>query len=98
MPPTAASVLRVGALHIRISFHIDPKIGNDFLTATMHFNHFVKPHDCKSIDKESLLMTRGVGVLCANNHTSIDAVNVFFAIWHEVERRQPRSNSLPNQE
>jgi hypothetical protein len=45
----------------------------------MHFNHFIKLHDYKSIDKESLLllMTRGAGVLCANNHTSIDAVNVF---------------------
>ena len=45
----------------------------------MHFNHFIKLHDFKSINKESLLllMTRGAGVLCANNHTSIDAVNVF---------------------
>jgi hypothetical protein len=52
---------------------------HDFPQAMMHFNHFVKLHDFKSIDKECLLllMTRGAGVLCANNHTSIDAVNVF---------------------
>jgi hypothetical protein len=51
----------------------------DFPEAKMHFNHFIKLHDFKSINKESLLflMTRGAGVLCANNHTSIDAVNVF---------------------
>ena len=52
---------------------------HDFPQAKMHFNHFVKLHDFKSIDKECLLllMTRGAGVLCANNHVSIDAVNVF---------------------
>jgi hypothetical protein len=52
---------------------------HDFPQATMHFNHFVKLHDFKSINKECLLllMTRGAGVLCANNHASIDAVNVF---------------------
>jgi hypothetical protein len=52
---------------------------HDFPGAMMHFNHFVKLDDFKSIDKECLLllMTRGAGVLCANNHTSIDAVNVF---------------------
>jgi hypothetical protein len=45
----------------------------------MHFNHFIKLHDLKSIDKESLLLrvTRGAAVLCANNHTSIDLINVF---------------------
>ncbi len=45
----------------------------------MHFNHFVKLHDFKFIDKECrlLLMTRGAGVLHADNHASIDAVNVF---------------------
>ena len=52
---------------------------NDFPDAMMHFNHFIKLHDFKSIDKESLLllMSRGAGVLCANSQTSIDAANVF---------------------
>ena len=51
----------------------------DFPGAKMHFNHFIKLHDFKSINKKHLLlrMTRGAGVLCANNHRSIDAVNVF---------------------
>lgn len=51
----------------------------DFPMAMMHFNHFIKLHDFKSVNKESLLllMTRGAGVLCANNYTSIDSVNVF---------------------
>jgi hypothetical protein len=51
----------------------------DFPDAMMHFNHVVKLHDFKSIDKESLLflMTRGAGVLCANNQQSIDTVNIF---------------------
>ncbi|KAF8345733.1 hypothetical protein F5887DRAFT_154644 [Amanita rubescens] len=51
----------------------------DFPDAMMYFNHFIKLHDFKSIDKKHLLllMTRGAGVLCANSHNSIDAVNVF---------------------
>ncbi|KAF8324798.1 hypothetical protein F5887DRAFT_1022029 [Amanita rubescens] len=51
----------------------------DFPNATMHFNHFVKLHDLKSINKNHLLlrMTRGAGVLCANTQASIDAINVF---------------------
>jgi len=51
----------------------------DFPDATMHFNHFVKLHDLKSIDKKQLLlrMTRGAGVLCANSQAAIDAINVF---------------------
>ena len=51
----------------------------DFPDAMMHFNHFVKLHDFKSIDKKRLLllMTRGAGVLCANGQASIDAANVF---------------------
>ncbi|KIL67286.1 hypothetical protein M378DRAFT_9526 [Amanita muscaria Koide BX008] len=55
------------------------KLKSEFPNAMMHFNHFVKLHDFKSIDKECLLllMTRGAGVLCANKHPSIDAVNVF---------------------
>lgn len=55
------------------------KLREDFPDAKMHFNHFIKLHDYKSVNKESLLllMTRGAGVLCANNYTSIDAVNVF---------------------
>ena len=55
------------------------KLQQDFPNAKMHFNHFVKLHDFKSIDKECLLllMTRGAGVLCANNQASIDAVTVF---------------------
>ena len=51
----------------------------DFPNAKMHFNHFVKLHDFKTIDKETLLrlMTRGAGVLCANSQASIAAVTVF---------------------
>ena len=51
----------------------------DFPEATMHFNHFIKLHDFKSVNKESLLllMTRGAGVLSADGQVSIDAANVF---------------------
>lgn len=51
----------------------------DFPDAFMHLNHLVKLHDFKSVDKESLLlrMSRGAAVLCANNHTGIDTINVF---------------------
>jgi hypothetical protein len=51
----------------------------EFPFARMHFNHFVKLHDFKSINRESLLllMTRGAGVLCANSQAKIDAVTPF---------------------
>ena len=51
----------------------------DFPNATMHCNHFIKLHDFKSVNMESLLllMTRGAGVMCANSQASIDAANIF---------------------
>jgi len=51
----------------------------DFPDAKMHFNHFIKLHDFRFINKESLLllMTRGAGAVCDNSQASIDAVNVF---------------------
>jgi hypothetical protein len=51
----------------------------DFPDANMHFNHFVKLHDFKSIDKQCLLlmMTRAAGILCTNNNTAMDAINAF---------------------
>ncbi len=55
------------------------RLQEDFPRAVMHFNHFIKIHDFKSIDKEFLLlrMSRGAGILCANNHSHIDVINVF---------------------
>jgi hypothetical protein len=51
----------------------------DFPNAQLHFNHFIKVHEHKAIDIESLLLLQGRGsaILCANNHTGIDSVNVF---------------------
>ena len=45
----------------------------------MHCNHFIKLHDFKSVNVESLLllMTRSAGVMCANSQASIDATNIF---------------------
>ena len=59
---------------------------NDFPDAKMHFNHFIKLHDFKSVNKESLmlLMTRGAGVLCANSQASIDAANIFLISGMDV--------------
>ena len=55
------------------------ELQHDFPNAKMHFNHFVKLHDYKSINKLCLmlLMTRAAGILCANNFSSIDAITVF---------------------
>jgi hypothetical protein len=55
------------------------RLKRDFPNAKLHFNHFVKLHDYSSVGKESLLYlaSRGAGVLCANNHAGIDAVNTF---------------------
>jgi hypothetical protein len=51
----------------------------DFPNAHLHFNHFVKVHEYKAIDLISLLLLKGRGaaVLCANNQTGIDAINIF---------------------
>jgi len=51
----------------------------DFPSARVYFNHFIKVHEYKAIDLTSLLLLqgRGAGVLCANNQTGIDAINVF---------------------
>ncbi|KAF8345534.1 hypothetical protein F5887DRAFT_1074262 [Amanita rubescens] len=51
----------------------------NFPNAMMHFNHFIKLQDLKSIDKKHLLlqMTQGAGVLCTNTQALIDAINVF---------------------
>ena len=58
----------------------------DFPHAAMHFNHFIKLHDFRSVNKKSLLllMTRGAGVLCANSQASIDAINVFLISGTEL--------------
>ncbi|KAF8323573.1 hypothetical protein F5887DRAFT_1208074 [Amanita rubescens] len=55
------------------------KLRHDFPDAKMHFNHFIKLLDFKSVDKKCLLllMTRGAAVQCTDNHPSINAVTVF---------------------
>ena len=51
----------------------------DFPNARLHFSHFVKVHEYRAIDINSLLLLqgRGAAVLCANNQTAIDSINVF---------------------
>ena len=51
----------------------------DFPNAQLHFSHFVKVHEYKAIDITSLLLLqgRGAAVLCANNQSGVDAINVF---------------------
>jgi hypothetical protein len=63
----AESILALDSLH------------KDFPHAQLHFSHFVKVHEYKAIDLTSLLLLhgRGAAVLCANNQTGVDAINVF---------------------
>ena len=51
----------------------------DFPEARLHFNHYVKVHEQEAIDTVSLLLLqgRGAAVLCADNQTGLDAINVF---------------------
>ena len=51
----------------------------DFPHAQLHFSHFVKVHEYRAIDIDSLLLLqgRGAAVLCANNQTAIDCINIF---------------------
>jgi hypothetical protein len=51
----------------------------DFPNAHLHFSHFVKVHEYRAIDIDSLLLLqgRGAAVLCANNQTAIDCIHVF---------------------
>ena len=71
-------LFRAGANSSRWGKTTEPA-SKGFPDAFMHLNHLVKLHDFKSVDKESLLlrMSRGAAVLCANNHTGIDTINVF---------------------
>ncbi len=54
-------------------------LSTDFPNAQLHFSHFVKVHEYRAIDITSLLLLqgRGAAVLCANNQTGVDAINVF---------------------
>jgi hypothetical protein len=51
----------------------------DFPNAHLHFSHFVKVHEYRAIDINSLLLLlgRGAAVLGANSQTGIDTVNIF---------------------
>lgn len=51
----------------------------DFPNSRLRFSHFVKVHEYRAIDMDSLLLLlgRGAAVLCANNQTGIDAILVF---------------------
>lgn len=46
------------------------RLKHDFPITMIHFNHFIKLHNYKSVNKEFLLllMTQGASVLYANNH------------------------------
>src|SRR5882757_7596715 len=50
----------------------------DFPNAHLYFSHFVKVHEYRAIDIDSLLLLqgRGAAVLCANNQTAIDYIKV----------------------
>ncbi|KAK2461413.1 hypothetical protein APHAL10511_005876 [Amanita phalloides] len=51
----------------------------DFPNAQLHFSHFVKVHEHKTINIISLLLLqgRGAAVLCGNSQAGVDAINVF---------------------
>jgi hypothetical protein len=52
---------------------------DDFPNAKMHFNHYIKVHECKVISAKNLLLLagRGAAVLCATNQQAIDGINPF---------------------
>jgi hypothetical protein len=56
-------------------------------------------HEYKAIDMTSLLLLqgRGAAVLCANNQTGIDTINVFLR-WYEIGLRECGTNSPANEE
>ena len=61
----------------------------DFPNGHLHFSHFVKVHEYRAIDMDSLLLLlgRGAAVLCANNQTGIDAILVFLREGTNLVRR-----------
>jgi len=83
---------------------------HEFPDAKMHFNHFIKLLDFKTVNKKSLLLlvTRGAGVLCADNYPSLNAVTVFLKsgtkltidnlglILYQISN-DPRYTHIPNQ-
>lgn len=51
----------------------------DFPNSQTHFNHYIKIHEYAAIHTHYLLLllSRGAGILCANNQYAIDGINPF---------------------
>jgi len=60
----------------------------DFPDAKMHFNHYIKVHQHKSITAERLLLlsARGAAVLCGHSQEGIDGINPFLCNGTELSR------------
>ena len=69
-----------GALHTLLK---------DFPNGHLHLSHFIKVHEYRAIDMDSLLLLsgRGAAVLCANNQTGIDVILVFLRDGTDLVRR-----------
>ncbi|KAG6848465.1 hypothetical protein H0H93_016752 [Arthromyces matolae] len=53
--------------------------GETFRNSRIHFNHFIKVTDSKTINRHYLwkVATRGAGILCADRQLGIDAILIF---------------------
>ena len=88
----------------------DKEFRECFANSRMHFNHFIKVHDFKVINRAFLwpLIARGAAVLCANNQGGVDVILPFLysdgklgrdnvsAIFIQV-KNDKRFSSTPNQ-
>ncbi|KAL0958082.1 hypothetical protein HGRIS_000258 [Hohenbuehelia grisea] len=67
------------------------QLANEFSTARMHFNHYIRLHERKAIDRECLLlhMGRGAAIMCAPGQPAVDLIHPFLLGKSDGDRILP---------
>ncbi|KAI0300393.1 hypothetical protein BC826DRAFT_878002, partial [Russula brevipes] len=77
VPPKSRPGVRRREPHYCSAGHLPEKsFESAFTNAHIYFNHFIKVHDFKMVQREYLwrLICRGAAVICANNQRGVDIV------------------------
>ena len=76
VPPDRRPFVR-GQMPIRCApGHSSEPLARAFARASLYFNHFIKVHDAKMVNRKYLwrLFCRGAAVICANNQHGVDII------------------------
>jgi len=76
VPPDRRPFVR-GQMPIRCApGHSSEPLARAFARASLYFNHFIKVHDAKMVNRKYLwrLFCRGAAVICANNQRGVDII------------------------